>query len=96
MSGEATTGVRALVLRCATAAQMLTTLMQTLSGAARVAIAGTLGLAVFGLFVALMAKSAPTPLTQQISRERNDATAVIFAGFSLGIAVVIAATLRGG
>jgi uncharacterized membrane protein YjfL (UPF0719 family) len=51
---------------------------------------------VFGLFVALMAKSAPTPLTQQISRERNDATAVIFAGFSLGIAVVIAATLRGG
>jgi uncharacterized membrane protein YjfL (UPF0719 family) len=75
---------------------MLTSLVQTLSNAGRVAAAGTLGLLMFGLFVTLMAKSAPTPLTQQISRERNEATAVIFAGFSLGIAVIIAATLRGG
>ncbi len=74
---------------------MLTSLSQTLSNAGRVALSGTLGLLVFGLFVTLMARSAPTSLTQQISRERNEATAVIFAGFSLGIAVVIAATLRG-
>lgn len=84
------------MLRSPSVALMLSSILQTLSGAARVAVAGTLGLLVFGLFVGLMAKSAPTPLTQQISRERNDATAVIFAGFSLGIAVVIAATLRGG
>ncbi|MBL8680410.1 MAG: DUF350 domain-containing protein [Myxococcales bacterium] len=75
---------------------MGSSIVATLSSAGKVAISGTLGLLVFGLFVGLMARSAPTPLTQQISRERNDATAVIFAGFALGIATVIAATLRGG
>jgi hypothetical protein len=67
-----------------------------LTRAGRVMVAGALGLAVFGLFVALLTRSAPTPLTQQISRERNAATALIFAGFTLGIATVIAATVRGG
>jgi uncharacterized membrane protein YjfL (UPF0719 family) len=43
-----------------------------------------------------MAKSAPTALTQQISRERNQATAILFAGCALGIAVIVAATLQGG
>jgi|LNFM01.1.fsa_nt_gb hypothetical protein len=75
---------------------MGSSIVATLSSAGRVAISGTLGLLVFGLFLGLMARSSPTPLTQQISRERNEATAVIFAGFALGIAAVIAATLRGG
>jgi hypothetical protein len=74
---------------------MATSLLELLSRAGRVALTGALGLTVFGVFVALLIRSAPTPLNQQISRERNAATAVIFAGFALGVAVVIAATLRG-
>jgi uncharacterized membrane protein YjfL (UPF0719 family) len=75
---------------------MLTSLVHTFSNAGRVTAKGTLGLLVFGLFVTLLAKSAPTSLTQQISRERNQATAILFAGCALGIAVIVAATLQGG
>lgn len=57
-------------------------------------LTGALGLTVFGLFMMLISRSAPTSLVQQISREKNPATAVLFAGFALGIATVIASTLR--
>jgi uncharacterized membrane protein YjfL (UPF0719 family) len=73
---------------------MGSSIVATLANAAKVALSGALGLAVFALLLALMVRSAPTPLSQQISRERNEATAVLFAGFAIGVATVIAATLR--
>jgi uncharacterized membrane protein YjfL (UPF0719 family) len=63
--------------------------------AARGAAWALVGIVIYGAALALITRSAPTAFTQQISRERNIATAVLFAGFSLAIAAVLAATIRG-
>lgn len=63
--------------------------------AGRAAVWAAIGILIYGAALAIITRSAPTVFTQQISKERNAATAILFAGFALGIAAVLAATIRG-
>ena len=63
--------------------------------AGRAAAWASIGIVIYAGAIAIITRSSPTAFTQMISKERNAATAVLFAGFALGIAAVIAATIRG-
>lgn len=54
------------------------------------------GMAVFGLFFAILPKLLPFSLKKEIEEDQNTALAIVIAALVVGMAIIIAASVSGG
>lgn len=60
-----------------------------------VAIYVTIGLALFAVAYLIVDKATPFDLGQELIEKKNTAIAIVLAGIFIGIAVILAAAMRG-
>ena len=60
------------------------------------AVFAGIGLVVFGIAFWIMNKLAPFPIKKEIEEDHNVALAIIMAGVSIGVSLIIAAAISGG